>query len=77
MLSCLIIIISLDSFFVSYFTIKNFKDYVDNNANSKSNEISKQIVYNYDNYFQGIIDTLNVVIEELDNTDVNSDPKKC
>ncbi len=73
-LSCLIIIISL-ALFVSYFTIKNFKDYVDNNANSKSNEISKQIVYNYDNYFQGIIDTLNVVIEELDNTDVNSDPK--
>lgn len=73
-LSCLIIIISL-ALFVSYFTIKNFKDYVDNNANSKSNEISKQIVYNYDNYFQGIIDTLNVVIEELDNTDVNSNPK--
>lgn len=72
--SCLIIIILL-ALFVSYFTIKNFKDYVDNNANSKSNEISKQIVYNYDNYFQDIIDTLNIVIEKLDNTDVKNNPE--
>lgn len=67
--SCLSIIIAL-ALFVSYFTIKNFESYVQKNANSKSNEISKQIVYNYDNYFEGIIDTLNLVIEKLDNTDV-------
>lgn len=69
--SCLSIIITL-SLFVSYFTIKNFEDYVENNANSKSNEISKQIVYNYDNYFEGIISTVNLVIEKLENTDVKN-----
>lgn len=71
--SCLAIIISL-ALFVSYFTIKNFENYVEENANSKSNEISKQIVYNYDNYFEEIIETLNLVIEKLDNTDVRSNP---
>lgn len=67
--SCLSIIIAL-ALFVSYFTIKNFESYVQKNASSKSNEISKQIVYNYDNYFEGIIETFNLVIEKLDNTDV-------
>lgn len=71
--SCLAIIISL-ALFVSYFTIKNFENYVEENANSKSNEISKQILYNYDNYFEEIIETLNLVIEKLDNTDVRNNP---
>lgn len=71
--SCLAIIISL-ALFVSYFTIKNFENYVEENANGKSNEISKQILYNYDNYFEEIIETLNLVIEKLDNTDVRNNP---
>lgn len=73
-LSCLLIII-LFALFIASVTIKNFGGYVDDNANNKSTEISKQIVNNYNNYINGIIDTFGIVVEELDDTDVINNPE--
>ena len=65
-----LLIILLFSAFVLFFTIRNFRSYVEDSAASKSNEISKQIVYNYENYIASIIETFNIVVEELDNANV-------
>lgn len=58
--------------FVMFFTIRNFRSYVEDSATSKSNEISKQIVYNYENYIASIIETFNIVVDKLDNEDVKN-----
>ena len=58
--------------FVLIFTIRNFRNYVEDNASNKSSEISKQIVYNYENYVASIIETFNIIVDKLDNTDVKA-----
>lgn len=68
--SCLFIIISF-AVLVSIITINNFSNYVNNNADNKTSEISQQITYNFDNYINGIIETFDLVIESLENTTVS------
>lgn len=67
-----LLIVILFTTLVLVFTIRNFRSYVEENAESKSNEISKQIVYNYENYIASIIEASNVVVDKLDNNDVKN-----
>lgn len=68
-----LLIILLFTLMVLVFTIRNFRTYVEDNASSKSNEISKQVVYNYENYIASIIEAFNIIEDKLDNLDVKSD----
>ena len=69
----ILLIFILFMVFVLIFTIRNFRNYVEDNASNKSSEISKQIVYNYENYVASIIEKFNIIVDKLDNTDVKSD----
>lgn len=71
-----LLIILLFISLVSIFTINNFKRYVIDNASSRGNEISRQIVYNYENYITSIIESFNVCVEKLDNTDAKNNPQE-
>ncbi len=67
--SCLIIILCF-ALFVAIYTIRSFGYYIDESSKTKSQEISRQIVNNYEGYINDIINTFDIVIERLENIDI-------
>lgn len=70
--SCLSIIF-IFAISISIFTISSFSRFIINNSDEQSKEISRQIVYNYDNYISSIIDACNGIQAKIDNINLNVD----
>ena len=72
LVSCLSIMVGF-ALLLSLLSINSFSEFVNNTSEEQTKEISRQIVYNYDNYISKIIDAYNGVQVKIDNVDVGED----
>ena len=68
--SVLIVVVLVLSLFLANFL--SFRTSVDEAVNTQTGELSAQIVYNYENYVSGIIETSNIVQSDIDRYDLST-----
>lgn len=69
--ACVVIVLALvASLFFATFTI--FNTGINEAVNTQTRELSTQIVYNYENYINGIIETSNIIQTDIDRYDIGT-----
>jgi len=70
--ACVVIVLAFVSSLL-FVTFTSFKTGIDGAVNTQIRELSTQIVYNYENYIGGIIETSNIIQTDIDRYDINAE----
>jgi len=70
--ACVLIVLILMASLL-FATFSSFRTGIENAVNTQTNELSTQIVYNYENSISGIIETSNIIQTDIDRFDITTE----